>query len=75
MMVADGIKLDAIAESGKNLVNKHQIKIFVENERVDVERDGRPVSRDQIFRRERGQGNIIFLCSATTSSIGNLTLL
>ena len=29
-------------------------------------RDGtaEPVSRDQILRRERGQGNIIFLCSA-----------
>ena len=23
-----------------------------------------PVSRDQILRRERGQGNIIFFCSA-----------
>ena len=29
-------------------------------------RDGtvEPVSRDQILRRERGQGNIYFLCSA-----------
>ena len=42
-------------------------------------RDGtaEPVSRDQILRRERGQGNIHFPCSAelTTSRIGNLTRL
>ena len=33
-----------------------------------------PVSRDQILRHVRGQGNIYFPCSAeTTSRIGNLT--
>ena len=31
-----------------------------------------PVSRDQILRRERGQGSIHFPCSTTTSKIGNL---
>ena len=41
-------------------------------------RDGtaEPVSRDQILRRERGQRNINFPCSADhTSRIGNLTRL
>ena len=41
-------------------------------------RDGtvEPVSRDQILRRERGQGrSVIFPCSADQSSIGNLTRL
>ena len=40
-------------------------------------RDGttEPVSRDQILRRERGQGNIIFSVQRTTSRIGNLTRL
>ena len=35
-----------------------------------------PVSRDQIFRHERGQGNVHFPCSAPHESrIGNLTRL
>ena len=41
-------------------------------------RDGtvEPVSRDQILRRERGQGNINVPCSAgATCRIGNLTRL
>ena len=35
-------------------------------ERSRLTRDGtaEPVSRDEILRRERGQGNIIFPCSA-----------
>ena len=36
---------------------------------------GEPVSRDQILRRERGQGNIHFHCLADKSRIGNLTRL
>ena len=39
-------------------------------------RDGtaEPVSRDQVLRRERGQGNIVFIfpVQLTTSRIGNL---
>ena len=37
-------------------------------------RDGtaEPVSRDQILRHARGQGNIIFPVQLTTSRIGNL---
>ena len=40
-------------------------------------RDGaaEPVSRDQILRHARGQGNIIFLVQLTPSRIGNLTRL
>ena len=40
-------------------------------------RDGtaEPVSRDQILRHARGQGNIIFPVQLTTSRIGNLTQL
>ena len=40
-------------------------------------RDGtaEPVSRDQILRHARGQGNIIFRVQLTTSRIGNLTRL
>ena len=40
-------------------------------------RDGtaEPVSRDQILRHAKGQGNIIFPVQLTTSRIGNLTRL
>ena len=40
-------------------------------------RDGtaEPVSRDQILRHERGQGNIIFPCSADHEQDGNFTRL
>ena len=40
-------------------------------------RDGtaEPISRDQILRHARGQGNIIFAVQLTTSRIGNLTRL
>ena len=40
-------------------------------------RDGtaETVSRDQILRRERGQGKVHFPCSATTCRMGNFTQL
>ena len=40
-------------------------------------RDGtaEPVSRDEMIRRKRGQGNIDFPVQLTTSRIVNLTLL
>ena len=40
-------------------------------------RDGtaESVTRDQILRRERGQGNFYFPCSADHEQIGNLTRL
>ena len=48
-------KWTAAAELASNPVSKHQMT-----------RDGtaEPVSRDQILRHERGQGNIHFSCSA-----------
>ena len=53
--------MDAAAELGKNPVSKHQIQ-----PEYGDEQDGtaEPVSRDQILRHERGQGNISFPCSA-----------
>ena len=60
--------MDAVAESERNdPVSKHQpirFNLSVENEQTDAGRDGttKPVSREQILRRERGQGNIRFLC-------------
>ena len=59
--------MHAAAELGRNPVNKHQIQPEYGDEQADAGRvDGtaEPVSRDQILRRERGQGNIKFPCSA-----------
>ena len=67
--------MDAAAELGRNPVSKHQIQIVGIMEMSRLTRDGtaEPVSRDQILRRARGQGNIIFPVQLTTSRIGNLT--
>ena len=53
-MAYGGFINDAAAELGRNPVSKHQIQ------------DGtaEPVSRDQMLRHARGQGNINFPCSA-----------
>ena len=56
--------MDAAAELGRNPTSKHQIQPECMSRPT---RDGtaEPVSRDQILRRrERGQGNIHFPCSA-----------
>ena len=60
------IIMDAAAEIGRNPVCKHQIQPEYGLEMSGLTRDGtaEPVSRDQILRRERGQGNINFPCSA-----------
>ena len=61
------IMRDAAAEIGRNPISKHQIQpeYIVRDEQVDAGRDCQTcVSRDQILRRERGQGNIHFPCSA-----------
>ena len=66
-MAVDGIKVDAVAGSWKNPVNKHQpirFSLSVENKRADAGRDGRTLLARQILRREWGQGNAHFLCSA-----------
>ena len=55
-------QMDAAAESGRNPVRKKNTKFSLSMEMSRLTRDGtaEPVSRDQILRRERGQGNIIF---------------
>ena len=50
--------MDAAAEIGRNPVSKHQISRLTRDETAE------PVSRDQILRHVRGQGNIHFPCSA-----------
>ena len=57
--------MDAAAELGRKSVSMHQIQPGCEDEQADAGQDtAEPVSRDQILRRERGQGNIHFPCSA-----------
>ena len=53
------------AEIGRNSVSKHQTQLEY-GERAGLRRDGTAehVSRDQILRGERGQGNIHFPCLA-----------
>ena len=55
--------MDAATEVGRNPVSKHQIQPM---EMSRLARDGtaEPVSRDQTLRHVRGQGYIIFPCSA-----------
>ena len=59
------------AEIGGNPVRRHHVQFEQLWKTNMLTRDGvvEPVSRDQIFRRERGQGTV------TTSTIGNLTRL
>ena len=68
--------MDAAAELGRNPVSKH-IRFSLSMEMSRLTRDGtaEPISRDQILRHARGQGNIIFPVQLTTSRIGNLTRL
>ena len=51
-------QMDAAAERGRNPVRKHQIQL--EMSRLTRDATAELVSRDQILRRERGQGNIHF---------------
>ena len=60
--------MGAAAELGRNPVSKHPILPEYGDGQGDagrVTRDGTaaPVSRDQVLRGERGQGNIHFPCS------------
>ena len=53
--------MDAAAELGRALVSKHQIQPeSIEMSRLKHDGTAESVSRDQIFRPERGQGNINF---------------
>ena len=68
--------MDAAAEHGGNLVSKHQLQPEYGGEQADAGRDCRNrLARDQVLRRERGQGNIHFSVQLTTSRIGDLTRL
>ena len=55
-------QMDAAAERGMNPVRKKSTKFSLSMEMSRLTRDGaaEPVSRDQILRRERGQGNFHF---------------
>ena len=56
--------IDAAAELGRNPVSKHQIQPEYGDEQADAGRDYEPAPRDKILRRERGQVNVNFPCSA-----------
>ena len=59
--------MDAAAELGRNESDPRvSTRFSLSMEMRRLTRDGtiEPVSQNQIPRRERGQGNIIFLCSA-----------
>ena len=59
--------MNAVAETGRKQRNPRVIIRFSLREKTEkADRDGtaEPVSRDQILRRERRQGNIYFPCSA-----------
>ena len=56
--------MDAAAELGRNPVSKHQIQpVTMEMSRMTRDGTAEPVSRDQIPRHARGQGNIFSLFS------------
>ena len=54
---------DTAAEIGRNPVSI-RFSRSMEISRLTRDRTAEPISRDQIFRLERGQGNIHFPCSA-----------
>ena len=57
--------MDIAAELGRNPVSKDQIQPeCMEMSRLTRDGAAEPVSRDQVLRRERRQGNIHFTCSA-----------
>ena len=56
--------MNADEKLGRNPVSKHHIQPEYGDEQADTGRDCEPVSRDQILRHERGQGNVNVSCSA-----------
>ena len=67
--------MDAAAELGRNPYVSTRFSLSMEMSRLTRDGTAEPVSRDQILRHARGQGNIIFSVQLTTSRIGNLTRL
>ena len=56
--------MDAAAELGRNPVISTSFSLSMEMSRLTRDRTAEPVSRYQILRHVRGQGNIHFPCSA-----------
>ena len=56
--------MDAAAEHGRNPEVSTRFSLSIEIGRLTRDGTAETVSRDQILRRERGQGNINFPCSA-----------
>ena len=57
--------MDAAPELGRNPVSvSTRFSLSMEMSRLTRDRTAEPLSRDQILRRERGQGNIHFPCPA-----------
>ena len=56
--------MDAAAEIGRNPVSSTRFSLNMKMSRLTRDGTAEPVSRDQILRRERRQGNIAFPCSA-----------
>ena len=54
----------AAVETERNPVSNTIFSLSMEMSRLTRDGTAEPVSRDQILRRERGQGNINFPCSA-----------
>ena len=54
--------MDAAAELGRNPVST-RFSLSMEMSRLTRDGTAEPVSRNQILRRERGQGSINFPCS------------
>ena len=62
-MVVINEYMDAAAEIGRNPKSKTRFSLSMGMCRVKRDGTAESVSRDQILRHERGQGNIHFSCS------------
>ena len=50
---------------------RFSLRVAVEKIKLTRDRTAEAVLRDQVLRRERGQGNIQFPCSADHEEVGN----
>ena len=63
-LAVSNIITDAAAEIGRNPYVSTRFSLSMEISKLTRDGTAEPVSRDQILRHERGQGNIHFPCSA-----------
>ena len=56
--------MDAAAKLRRNPVVSTRFSVSMEMSKLTRDGTAEPVSRDQMFRHARGQGNIHFPCSA-----------